>query len=381
MKYENAKNILPAELYAQVEKYAAGKLLYVPLSNERRPWGENSGIRRSIDRRNEEIRNEFSKGSSVENLANRFFLSPETVKKIVYQRKESKEMSTGYEYEGILFEQNEENTGYTVVGVSDRTMKSAKIPPEIQGKPVTAIGRTAFVKCECLEKLDLPDSIAFVATEAFVGCDALKELHLPKGLKEMEWYAFAVCRGLTAVTVPEGLKRLNNFAFFMCNALEKVNLPKGLQSIGWGVFEGTAFFEQEENWTGEFLYIGDYLIKAKETVSGHIDIPETVRCVAGDAFIFCKALRSVTVPQGITIVEGYTFYNCASLQRVTLPGTLSAIGPMAFSSCQALKDIDFGGSMADWRAVKKDASAFKPSCVLTVHCTDGEITITAEVST
>ena len=36
MKYENAKDVLPEELFEKVQKYASGKLLYFPISGERR---------------------------------------------------------------------------------------------------------------------------------------------------------------------------------------------------------------------------------------------------------------------------------------------------------------------------------------------------------
>ena len=45
MKYENAKDILPEKLLAEVQKYAGGKLLYIPVENESKSWGEVSGYR------------------------------------------------------------------------------------------------------------------------------------------------------------------------------------------------------------------------------------------------------------------------------------------------------------------------------------------------
>lgn len=39
MKYENAKDVLPKELLEELKKYAAGKLLYVPLGDKKRNWG------------------------------------------------------------------------------------------------------------------------------------------------------------------------------------------------------------------------------------------------------------------------------------------------------------------------------------------------------
>lgn len=92
MKYENAGNILPPELLAELQKYAAGKLIYVPSSVSRRAWGDLSGTRRSISERNCEIRRKFSEGSSVDKLAETYFLAPETIRNIIYTRKERNHM-------------------------------------------------------------------------------------------------------------------------------------------------------------------------------------------------------------------------------------------------------------------------------------------------
>ena len=43
MKYENAKDILPAKLLEEVQKYAGGKLIYIPKTEKSKGWGEASG--------------------------------------------------------------------------------------------------------------------------------------------------------------------------------------------------------------------------------------------------------------------------------------------------------------------------------------------------
>ena len=87
MKYENAKDLLPQELLAQVQKYAAGKLLYVP-TEESKAWGTASGYRQKLLKRNQMIYNEFVGGKTVSELADEYFLSMDSIKKIVYGKKE-----------------------------------------------------------------------------------------------------------------------------------------------------------------------------------------------------------------------------------------------------------------------------------------------------
>ena len=87
MQYENAKDILPASLLAEVQKYAEGKAIYIPKRSKREGWGEASGYREKLNKRNRAILNRYSAGGSIMEIAEEFFLSPETIKKIVYGKK------------------------------------------------------------------------------------------------------------------------------------------------------------------------------------------------------------------------------------------------------------------------------------------------------
>ncbi len=89
MKYENAKNILPSCVLKQVQEYIQGTLIYIPSDGSRKAWGEASGYKRVLNQRNRDIRNKFVEGASANELAEQFYLAPETIKKIVYTKKES----------------------------------------------------------------------------------------------------------------------------------------------------------------------------------------------------------------------------------------------------------------------------------------------------
>ena len=87
MKYENAKDVLPPELLAEVQKVAGGKLLYVPIAEDAKGWGTESGYRQKLLKRNQTIYNEYVAGKTVSELADEFFLSTDSIKKIVYGKK------------------------------------------------------------------------------------------------------------------------------------------------------------------------------------------------------------------------------------------------------------------------------------------------------
>ena len=87
MNYINAKTILPDNLVLEIQKYIEGGYLYIPSqSQSRKKWGENSGKRDYIKKRNEKIRNKYKNGYKINKLADEFFLSIDSIKKIVYTK-------------------------------------------------------------------------------------------------------------------------------------------------------------------------------------------------------------------------------------------------------------------------------------------------------
>ena len=89
MKYINAKALLPDELVRELQSYIQGGYIYVPANPaHHRQWGEASGCRQALKRRNRKITEEYRKGSSVNELAEKYCLSVHAIRKIIYQKTE-----------------------------------------------------------------------------------------------------------------------------------------------------------------------------------------------------------------------------------------------------------------------------------------------------
>lgn len=87
MKYINAFSIFPKELVKELQEYIQGVYVYIPQrGGKRRKWGELTGIRTEIEKRNASIREDFSRGVSIEMLADTYHLSEHMIKKIVYKK-------------------------------------------------------------------------------------------------------------------------------------------------------------------------------------------------------------------------------------------------------------------------------------------------------
>lgn len=87
MKYVKAEVILPDNLVKEIQKYIQGEYLYIPSQVEKRKrWGEKSGSRSLIQERNQDIRSKYLDGYKIKDLAEKYFLSEDSIKKIVYSK-------------------------------------------------------------------------------------------------------------------------------------------------------------------------------------------------------------------------------------------------------------------------------------------------------
>ena len=87
MKYLNAQVILPDVLVKELQNYIQGGYIYVPVDKEQRKrWGEISGYRQELEQRNQQIKEEYHSGISIECLSEKYCLSLYAVRKIIYQK-------------------------------------------------------------------------------------------------------------------------------------------------------------------------------------------------------------------------------------------------------------------------------------------------------
>lgn len=87
MTYIKATSVLPEELVKEIQKYIQGETIYIPKPGKSyKQWGTLSGERKRIDERNNFLKDAFKSGVSKEQLAKEYYLSIETIKKIVYTK-------------------------------------------------------------------------------------------------------------------------------------------------------------------------------------------------------------------------------------------------------------------------------------------------------
>lgn len=90
MSYKKAANILPIELVELIQDYIDGEYLYIPRKDEnKKEWGSNTTIKKELYSRNSQIYKDYLDGMQVDDLADKYYLSPKSIQRIILQEKRS----------------------------------------------------------------------------------------------------------------------------------------------------------------------------------------------------------------------------------------------------------------------------------------------------
>ena len=216
----------------------------------------------------------------------------------------------------------------------DRSASGAlTIPDTIDGKKVTWIGYQAFMNCNRLTSITIPNSITGIASEAFRDCSSLTNITIPDSVISIGELAFYVCESLTNITIPDSVISIGYNAFYYCRSLTSINVSNN--SKNYSSIDGVLFNKDKTQ-------IISYSAGKKET--SYI-IPDSVTSIADYAFDNCTRLTSITIPEGVTIIGRSAFDNCIRLTSIAIPNGVTSIAYGAFNECRSLTNITIPDSV------------------------------------
>lgn len=203
---------------------------------------------------------------------------------------------------------------------------------EGQGDTVVIVGHTGEVS----GTLEIPATldgypVVSIAQEAFRDCKELTGVVLPDGLLKIGFQAFYRCEKLESVRIPDSVISIEGNAFLNCTALKEITFPAGLTELGYGVVEGTAYFEDASHWENSVFYINQFLVAAKETLSGTYEIKEGTTAISDWAFADCDNLTEIVMPDTVSTIGSHVFSNCPALATITVSAGVLEVGEQSFS--------------------------------------------------
>ena len=209
-------------------------------------------------------------------------------------------------------------------------------------------------------------SVTGIGEGAFIYCDGLTSVIIPDSITSIGSYAFSNCNNLTSVTIGSSVQSIGSSAFSYCYKLVEVYnkstllITVGSEDHGYVAHYAMNVYMQEDGSqltdTSDgyrFYYDGSkgYLVGYHGTETA-LTLPASFKAydgtsvkeyeIAERAFYNCTALKSVTIPESVTVIGDNAFYSCENLTSVIIPDSVTSIGSYAFYSCGNLTSVTIG---------------------------------------
>ena len=207
---------------------------------------------------------------------------------------------------------------------------------------VTSIGHHAFLCCDDLITVSIPNSVTSIGRSAFESCDKLTSVNIPNSVTSIEQCVFRGCLKLTSIDIPSSVTSIGEMAFESCGELTSIDIPNSVTSIGKSAFYGCNGLTS-------------------------VSIPNSITSIANKTFEYCNSLTSVTIPNSVTSIAWGAFSSCRDLTSVSIGSGVTSIGETAFYYCRVLNSVKCSASAPPSVGTSSFAST-SSNCTLTVSC-------------
>lgn len=296
------------------------------------------------------------------------------------------------------------------------TIESPVVEDPIKSKYRILPDATAEMLGGCLETVVIPERVTIdgrqylvssIAANAFVGCDSLKNIEIPENITVIGQSAFFNCINLDIVinnssdnlivgdnafsgcksvkylkdpVIPEDTttvdsatspliryKVLNDSTVEVTHnqmyaALDTIIIPDTVRiagtlynvvGIGDSVFAGCKNIKVVEL-PSSLIRIGIMAFSGCDSMVA-INIPESVAIIDEEAFDGCERLTDIMIPNGMVKINFASFANCKGLRNIEIPESVTIIDRYAFANCDSLNitinnsedDVEIGENAFD----------------------------------
>jgi hypothetical protein len=180
--------------------------------------------------------------------------------------------------------------------------------------PIGFVDWDWFEDCESVQKCFYRDPLGLIYDRYPIKISMVgKEIvcaNILRGVEKIEAKAFVNCNLLSQVSIPETVTMIGEYPFVGCKNLTKFNVTP----------QNPVFFTDGH---GVLFYKANHsnivLVRAPIALCGVYRIPEGVTHIDGGAFESCAGLMEVIAPPSVRRIEKWAFIDCADLLRLVLP--------------------------------------------------------------
>ncbi len=249
-------------------------------------------------------------------------------------------------------DEKDHNKEYTVTKIEERAF-ACRHNPANKDKYEDFVGYPNF------SSVTIPKTVTVIQKEAFNGGAAFSD------------YGGDQSRGLHHIIFAQGsqLQIIGEGAFSGCYTLTgEIEIPNTVENIESGAFNGCPLVEKFVFQDGSQLKsIGTNAFRWLDKVENFV-LPEGVTEIPEHAFRGCTHLKEFVVPASVKNIKEDAFGNCKELQMVTIPDSVRTIANDAFSGCDNLKAVYYDGTYygkteSDWKSIVSNSTELAKATV------------------
>ena len=241
--------------------------------------------------------------------------------------------------------------GSDVTYIGNDAFRGCSNLSEISMPAGVQIGERAFNNCTSLPQ---EDGVVYAGTCVVGAIDKSKTTYtLRSGTTWIGSGAFLNCQNLTGMTIPESVIGIGDSAFAYNYNLKSINIPSGVTYFGAGILKDcTGFTDIQDN----LRYADTYLVGVVNTGQTFGAIRNGTRIIGANAFASNTKLTSPPlIPDTVELIDDYAFDN-PRFKSIVIPDSVKVIGNLAFNgkaNKYYLTAVTFGNGL-----IKIGSSAF-----------------------
>ena len=295
----------------------------------------------------------------------------------------------------------------SVTKICDYAFKDCANIKNISSLPVhlTEIGTGAFMRCNKMEgQLDFPDTLVNIGDNAFRDCwNLMGSILIPDSVEYIGYYAFCGCYNLDGkIRIPAKISNYNSLIdeisaitelevspdnIYLCsydgmlftkdmstllfcprNKSGEVVIPEGVIRLGDSAFSGCRRITKLI-FPKTLQYFETRCCLRMSGLTTPISIPQEVKKVGYDAFVYTSVEENITLPSDVDLSEGAAFslmqgckriklcdgftslpnstFHTTKIVEIEIPETVEYISPDCFGFCPNLTILGFRNSYAE----------------------------------
>ena len=227
---------------------------------------------------------------------------------------------------------SEDESHYIVTGIGTYTDPNLIIPEEHNGLPVKEIKDGAFIGCDSIMLVTIPDTITTLSHNIFTDCHNILSVTIGKNVTEIKEYAFHNCRNLVEVV---------NKSPYVTITKDESNGMVGINALSISNAEDD-YKTCISFWDNGFIVFddGSYRRLMKSTgTDKRVVIDSSFSAIHPYAFYENLDIVWLEVEGPLLSIGEYAFRNCAHLISVIFNDTIHEIGKDAFYHCYSLVEV------------------------------------------